>query len=78
MAKKMALASSHFQEFVETALPQVTRGKGGRRKGKFNKRSDGSFSDSSNSFIRQQIHFFHEKCCVRMMMIPLSVVDVEV
>ncbi|BFZ21824.1 hypothetical protein BsWGS_24863 [Bradybaena similaris] len=49
----MALASSQFQEFVETALPQVTQGKGDRRKAKFNKRSDGSFSDSSNSFIRQ-------------------------
>ncbi|CAL1533475.1 unnamed protein product [Lymnaea stagnalis] len=49
----MALASSQFQEFVETALPAVSQGKGGKRKGKFNKRSDGSFSDSSNSFIRQ-------------------------
>jgi voltage-dependent calcium channel beta-2 len=49
----MALASSQFQEFVETALPQVNQGKGGKPKGKFNKRSDGSFSDSSNSFIRQ-------------------------
>lgn len=56
----MALAqSSQFHDFVvqsefgETPLSTSTQGKGGKRKGKPPKRSDGSFSDSSNSFIRQ-------------------------
>ncbi|KAK3803475.1 hypothetical protein RRG08_037788 [Elysia crispata] len=66
----MALASSQFQEFVvqsefgETSLPAATQGKGGKQKGKLPKRSDGSFSDSSNSFIRQQsAMIFRSKTC---------------
>ncbi|KAK7111240.1 voltage-dependent L-type calcium channel subunit beta-1-like isoform X2 [Littorina saxatilis] len=48
----MAQPTSHFQDFIERDMPPVSQGKGGKRKGKF-KRSDGSFSDSSNSFVRQ-------------------------
>ncbi|XP_064647023.1 voltage-dependent L-type calcium channel subunit beta-1-like isoform X4 [Lineus longissimus] len=40
--------------------PQANSGKGAKRKGKF-KRSDGSFSDSSNSFIRQVTDPYHKK-----------------
>lgn len=48
----MAQPTSQFQDFIEKDMPPVSQGRGGKRKGKF-KRSDGSFSDSSNSFIRQ-------------------------
>ncbi|KAL8591051.1 Voltage-dependent L-type calcium channel subunit beta-2 [Nucella lapillus] len=48
----MAQPASQFQDFIDRDMPPVSQGKGGKRKGKF-KRSDGSFSDSSNSFVRQ-------------------------
>lgn len=48
----MAQPTSQFQDFIEGDMPPVSQGKGGKRKGKF-QRSDGSFSDSSNSVIRQ-------------------------
>ncbi|XP_046351700.1 voltage-dependent L-type calcium channel subunit beta-1-like isoform X7 [Haliotis cracherodii] len=46
----MAFASTKFRDLVDSKMPPVSQGKGAKRKGK---RSDGSFSDSSNSFIRQ-------------------------
>ncbi|XP_050388573.1 voltage-dependent L-type calcium channel subunit beta-1 isoform X1 [Patella vulgata] len=48
----MAGPNAQFRDFIEKDMPPVSQGKGGKRKGKF-KRSDGSFSDSSNSVIRQ-------------------------
>ena len=45
--------------FITEVYASFFQGKGGKRKGgKFNKRSDGSFSDSSNSFIRQVSYFY--------------------
>ncbi|XP_036368492.1 voltage-dependent L-type calcium channel subunit beta-1 isoform X7 [Octopus sinensis] len=56
----MARPSSHYRE-LDGDMHTVTQGKGSKRKGGKFKRSDGSFSDSSNSFIRQvHARFVHK------------------